>query len=223
MKNAQATPPYAPYYQDEFITVYNADSQEFLKHLNDNEFDLLLTDPPYGINMSKGAGGRRRDHIDVQNWDAEIPSGDVFANMIRASREQIIWGGNYFTDHLPASMGWLVWDKGQREFSLADGELAWTSFWKAMRIKMLSRSEAMKDGKIHPTQKSIAVMKWCIKYAQRNPKKEIKRVLDPFGGSLTTAVACKELNIECVSIEREEKYCAEGVKRLYQGVFELDC
>ena len=111
-------------------------------------------------------------------------------------------------------MGWLVWDKGQRDFSLADGELAWTSFNKALRIFTLPRSTALKDGKRHPTQKSQTVMCWCIQYADRGEKKENELILDPFLGSGTTAVAAEKLGRRWIGIEISEKYCEIAAKRI---------
>jgi site-specific DNA-methyltransferase (adenine-specific) len=211
-----------PYYQDDWVTVYNCGNSEFLPSVPAKFFGLCLTDPPYGIGMSQGGGGgRRKDHVKVADWDSEIPQPEIFGQIRRVSKHQIIWGGNYFTENLPPSMGWLVWDKGQRKFSLADGELAWTSFQRALRIMTYSRSKANLDGKIHPTQKSLSVMKWCIDYAVKNSGQEIKSIIDPFGGSLTTALACKQLNIKCVILEREEKYCELGINRLLQEVFDF--
>lgn len=135
--------------------------------------------------------------------------------------EQIIWGGNYFADVLPPKMGWLVWNKMQREFSLADGELAWSSYEKALRIADISRGAALQDGKQHPTQKSVELMRWCLSYADRAGGKQIETVLDPFAGSGTTGRACKDLGRKCVMIEREEAYCEIAAKRMGQEVFKF--
>jgi DNA modification methylase len=132
----------------------------------------------------------------------------VFDAMREASQEQIIWGGNYFTDYLPPSMRWLVWDKGQRDFSLADCEFAWTSQNKAARIFNYPRAKAMQDGKEHPTQKPIALIEWCLSFV---PKAET--IVDPFLGSGTTAVACIRTGRQCIGIELEEKYCEIAARR----------
>lgn len=114
-------------------------------------------------------------------------------------------GGNYFADVLPPKMCWLVWDKGQRDFSLADGELAWTSFDKALRIKTYSRANANRENKIHPTQKPIELLKWCIDVAERN-KASTEKILDLFGGSGSTLITCEQLGKTCYTMEISEKY-----------------
>ena len=136
--------------------------------------------------------------------------------MLTTSRDicgvSIIWGGNYF--ELPVSQGWLVWDKGQRDFTLADAELAWTSRDKATRVFSFSRAAALAEGlRVHPTQKPLALMKWCIGLVP-----EAKTVLDPFMGSGTTLVAAKLLGLRAVGIEINEQYCEAAVQRLRQGV-----
>lgn len=114
-------------------------------------------------------------------------------------------------------MGWLVWDKGQRDFSLADGELAWTSFDRALRIKTHARAKAMKDGKRHPTQKSLTIMKWCL----LNSTKEGEIVCDPFMGSGTTGLACKELGRDFIGIEIHQPYFEISERRINQATKEL--
>jgi len=161
------------YYQDDAVYIIHGDCREILPQLPDKSIDLALTDPPYGIGADASAhkaGGRNgwKDYGDT-NWDAK-PDKVIFDLIFRISNHQIIWGGNYFTDYLYPSMGWLVWDKGQRDFSLADGELAWTSFQNALRIYMIPRGLALQDGKQHPTQKSLEIMNLCILYADRNSR-----------------------------------------------------
>lgn len=128
------------------------------------------------------------------------------------SKEQIIWGGNYFTDILPPTMRWLVWDKGQRDFSLADFEMAWTSQWKAARIFDYARGKALRDGKEHPTQKPVELMSWCLTFV---PK--AKSILDPFMGSGTTGVACARVGRPFVGIEREPKYFEIACRRVSEA------
>lgn len=206
--------PIEPYYQKDGITLYHADNRHILPYLD--TFDLLLTDPPYGIKADR-CGGRQqakkgkgtwRDYGDT-NWDQSRPPASVFALMLERTKQQIVWGGNYFSDYLTPSMRWLVWDKGQRKFSLADCEFAWTNQRKAARIFTYSRSKALQDGKVHPTQKPLALMEWCLGFA-----KESRTVLDPFAGSGTTLLACKRLGMTAVGIEINEAYCEEAAKRL---------
>lgn len=129
--------------------------------------------------------------------------------MIEMSDDQIIWGGNYFTDVLPPTMRWLVWDKGQRNFSLADCEFAWTNQWKAARIFDYARAKAMKDGKEHPTQKPVELMAWCLTFVP-----DAKLILDPFMGSGTTGVACLKAGRQFIGIEREPAYFDVACRRL---------
>lgn len=136
----------------------------------------------------------------------------AFEQMTHYSKDQIIWGGNYFTDYLPPTMQWLVWDKGQRDFSLADCEFAWSSQEKASRIFDYPRSRALQDGKEHPTQKPLALMKWCLEFL---PKAET--VLDPFMGSGTTGVACVKLGRKFIGIELDPKYFDIACRRIEEA------
>ena len=190
------------------------DCLEVMKDLPDNSVDLVLTDPPYGIGADKAAHKNKgkwgwRDYGDT-DWDSSRPPKECFDEIRRISTIQIVWGANYFTDYLPPSMGWLVWDKGQRSFSLSDGELAWTNRQKALRIFDISRAGALKDGKVHPTQKSLDVMLRCV----ASFSKESSLILDPFCGSGTTCVAAKMLGRRYIGIDISEKYCEIARKRI---------
>lgn len=216
-----------PYYEHGGITIYHGDCRDVMAdlapHFGDKPFDLLLTDPPYGIGADshQGPASSGWTQYGLAGWDKERqPEG--LAAALRACRHGIVWGGNYYSDMLPACQGWLVWDKGQREFSLADGELAWTSFDRALRITTIPRAHALADGKQHPTQKPEALMAWCLMCADRNAGKPIATILDAFMGSGTTLVACKRLGRQCVGIEREEKYCDIAAKRLQQEALPLE-
>ena len=210
-----------PYYRDNQsdIVIYCADNKTILPLIPDKSIDLVLTDPPYGI-----GAGREKPHngwVDygISDWDLQSPDESIFKLLKDKSLNQIIWGGNYFTDYLYPTMGWLVWDKGQREFSLAVGGLAWTSYQKALRIYTVARGKALQDGKQHPTQKSLEIMKFSILYADNG--NSVTTILDPFLGSGTTAVASKILGRKCIGIEIEEKYCKIAVERLMQSVMKL--
>jgi len=196
--------------------IINADFHDILRELPDKCVDLLLTDPPYGIDI---IGQRiKKDpykkhgfaQFAMKDWDDERPTKEDFKEMIRVSKNQVIWGGNYFADLLPASQGWLVWNKGQRNFSLADGELAWTSYDKALRVYDYSRSKALKDGKIHPTQKPVALFQWVLNL--RTQKGDL--ILDCYSGSGTTAVACHNTGRNFICIERDSEYYAKSIERL---------
>jgi DNA modification methylase len=207
-----------PYYEEKGITIYHGDCREILPTLA--KVDLVLTDPPYGIGRDGNAAstsshGGRKPHEFFSGWDKEPPSADVFKAIFKAADNQIIWGANYFTIHLPASMGWLVWDKGQ-DICSSDCELAFTSRDAALRRKVMNRCELLKDGTNHPTQKPLALMSWCISFFP-----DAKTILDPFMGSGTTLRAAKDLGRQAIGIELEEKYCEIAAKRLSQEVFAL--
>jgi len=196
--------------------IINADFRDVLKELPDKSVDLLLTDPPYAIDIVRQLV--KKDPYqkhgykswELKEWDKERPTKKDFEEMIRVSKNQSIWGGNYFADLLPASQGWLVWNKGQRDFSLADGELAWTSYNKALRIFDYSRAQALKDGKIHPTQKPVALFEWILNLRT----KENDLILDCYSGSGTTAVACYNLRRNFICIEKDSDYYKSSVERL---------
>jgi DNA modification methylase len=180
------------------------------------KIDLILTDPPYGIGYggSMKLGSEKfgwKQHSG--GWDEERPSKDLFDLLHSVCENLIIWGGNYFADILPPSMGWLIWDKGQRGFSLADGEMAWTSFNNALRIKEYSRALANKEEKHHATQKPIEILEWCLEYADRHSKKTNHMIYDAFGGSGSTLIACEKTNRQARLMELDPKYVDVIVKR----------
>lgn len=174
--------------------------------------EALITDPPYGIGKdgqqrtTGGHGGRKG--YEFLGWDKERPSPEVFQVVLNAADKHIIWGGNYFADLLPASMKWLVWDKGQR-INQSDGELAYTSEDGALRIFTLNRVELMKDGAEHPTQKPVQLMKWCIEQAG-SPQ----TIIDPFMGSGSTGVAAMQMGLTFTGIEIHEPYFNIACERI---------
>ena len=175
--------------------------------------DAVLTDPPYGIGED---GGRFRDRkggghrvLERKGWDVQRPSPEAFAAMQGQAPDQIIWGGNYFSDLLPASKGWLYWDKLMGG-DFADGELAWTSLDRALRKFTMCNKMG---GKQHPTQKPIALMEWCLGFLP-----DAQTILDPFAGSFTTAVACQRLGRQSISIELDPDYYQIGLKRVQEVV-----
>lgn len=145
--------------------------------------DAIVTDPPYGIGADKAASKNKGKNgwtfYGDTDWDSSRPPVSIFKLILEKSKDQIVWGGNYFTDVLPPTMRWLIWDKGQRDFSLADFEMAWTNQWKAARIFDYARARALKDGKVHPTQKPVELMSWCLTFVP-----DAKVIMDPFMGSL---------------------------------------
>lgn len=200
-------------------TLYLGDNTAILPHLE--PVDLLLTDPPYGIGADEAAAKNKGkwgwvDYGESQ-WDRQRPPKEAFDLMLSKSKEQVIWGGNYFTDYVPPRMRWLMWDKGQRDFSLADFEMAWTSQDKAARAFDYPRALALKDGKQHPTQKPIELMKWCLDFF---PKAET--VLDCYLGSGTTGVACVKLGRKFIGIEIDEGYFDIACKRIEEAYKQPD-
>lgn len=201
-------------------TLYCGDCLEILPTLG--KVDAVVTDPPYGIDYGR-AGGFNATHgwgpwRENCEWDKDRPARDVFDAMRSISRHQIIWGGNYFTDYLPPSMHWIIWDKGQREFSLADFEVAWGSQKRAARIIDCPRGRAVKDGKEHPTQKPLEVMVRCLQELPDN----CRTILDPFMGSGTTGVACVKLGRKFVGIEIEPRYFDIACRRIEEAYRQPD-
>ena len=204
--------PFRPYYQDEAVTIYNADCRQVLPFLP--KFDLLLTDPPYGIGAAKmNLGFSRTSRMEKQNWDAEPPPSWLMDAMIEAAGKHIVWGGNYY--ELPPSRQYLIWDKGGRfkDRSFAECEQAWCSWDGVARIYKYDTINGEDFKKVHPTQKPTAVIKWCLSLVE-----DAKTVLDPFAGSGTTGVACKLEGRKATLIEISEEYCEKAAKRLSQGV-----
>lgn len=196
-----------PYYQDEYVTLYCGDCAEILPHLT--PVDLVLTDPPYGINI---AANPVRQKFDKLAWDAKPVNDNLLQEIIAKAKTSIVWGGNYF--NLPPQQCFYVWDKQQpEEFSLAMVEQAWTN--NGGPAKLFSKKVTTYK-KSHPTQKPVELMSWCI-----NKVKNVETILDPFAGSGTTLVAAKNMGKKSIGIEREEKYCKIIVERLRQGVLGL--
>jgi site-specific DNA-methyltransferase (adenine-specific) len=204
-----------PYYQDEMVTLYHGDCREILSALP--KADLLLTDPPYGIASvwkgGRGHGwGKARADSEVRNgWDHAAPDAELLALMLASASDAVIWGGNYFP--LPVSRGWLVWNKPERNFTLAEAELAWTTRDMVIRVADLPRSE---PGRQHPTQKPLSLMRWCLTFFPG-----AKTVLDPFAGSGTTLRAAADMDRRAIGVEVEERYCEIAARRLSQGVLEV--
>jgi site-specific DNA-methyltransferase (adenine-specific) len=194
------------------IELTNECNMELMKRYPDNYFDLAIVDPPYGIGAENHAGKKENGwkQWDNKNWDNQIPTQEYFEELFRVSKNQIVWGGNYMTEFLKPSMGWVIWDKGQRDFSLADGEMAWTSFNKAMRIWEYARAKTISNNKIHPTQKPAQLYKWLLdKYAKPNDK-----ILDTHLGSMSIAIACIDYGFELVGCELDTEYYDKGIKRV---------
>lgn len=192
---------------DDYINkILNADCLEVMKQMPDKSVDLVLTDPPYGIGI---ASNPFRQKFAKSDWDDKTPIKEYFDEIFRVSKQQIIWGGNYFD--LAVSQGFLVWDKLQpQDFSSSMCEMAWVS--KQMPAKMYKKW-VVDFQKYHPTTKPTELMEWCLTFFP-----EANLILDPFLGSGTTAVACKKLNRNFIGIEISPEYCKIAEDRLKQGV-----
>lgn len=170
--------------------------------------DAVITDPPYGIASTwKGGSGHgwgkaKEEGVLRNQWDEKPPTKDAFDLIRQISSDQIIWGGNYF--ELPPSRCWLVWNKPERNFTLAEAELAWTNRDNVIRVLDYKRSDT---GRTHPTQKPVEVMSWSIGFTKGT-------VLDPFMGSGTTGVACAKRGRKFIGIEIEQKYFDIACRRI---------
>ena len=199
------------------------DCLEVMRGIPDGSVAAVVTDPPYGINFINGGGrnpknGWRTFYDNQGEWDKQRPSADCFSEMLRVAWVAIVWGGNYFADMLPPSQRWLVWDKGQRNFSLADGELAWTNQDMAVRIFSYSRAAMIAERVDHPTQKPVALMRWCLETANVPVG---ATVLDPFMGSGTTGVACVQTGRNFIGIEIDPTYYAIAERRIAEAQLQM--
>ncbi len=218
-----------PYYEHAGITIYHGDCRDVLEEwegLRTQSFDLLLTDPPYGLKWSENYSGGSISAVvadEISRWDRR-PDAETMIRCRNICRHAVIWGGNYLADILGPTRAPLVWDKQIRGMHFADGEMAWTSFdYGTLRIFSFdgrtpeTRIYANSSGRVHPTQKPEDVMIWSMRQARQSAT-----VLDPFIGSGTTLVAAKRLGKQATGIEREERYCEIAAKRLSQEVLPLE-
>jgi len=211
------------------MEITNEDNMQLMSRYKDNYFDLAIIDPPYGINAGLGTGKKQR--IDIKNgkmksfdWDNEIPKKEYFDQLFRVSKNQIIWGGNYMTSFLKESKGWIFWDKIQVSDNHSDGELAWTSFEKRLRMFKYCWSgnrygfEGSIEGvgkksiRIHPTEKPIQLYEWLL----TNYAKEGDKILDTHLGSGSIAIACHNLGYHLTACELDTEYFNAAMKRLKQ-------
>ena len=195
-----------------FLMISNEDNMELMARYKDNYFDLAIVDPPYGINI------KTRVFDDGKKWDNEIPSQEYFKELFRVSKNQIIWGGNYFLDYLSATPCYIIWDKKMTDTNLMSmSEFAWTSFTTKNLIfrqpPVGDRGFYNIDGtRIHPTQKSIKLYEWLlIKYA-----KEGDKILDTHLGSGSIAIACHNLGYKLTACELDKEYYDLAMKRIEQ-------
>ena len=183
---------------------------EFMEGCKENEFNLAVVDPPYGINAGKMTmGSGKHKFTKNKQWDSKPPTKDYFDLLFSVSNNQIIWGGNYFTDILPPSQHWLVWDKANPNLSFAEGELAWVRHGNNLRIFKHYSAQVEDNGKIHPTQKSVKLYRWIFK----NYTKPTDHILDTHGGSMSSAIAAHMEGLRMTIIELDEEYFQKAIKR----------
>lgn len=206
----------------ELNKIYNMDCLEGMKQIPDKSIDLIVTDPPYGKKADKGTNGfgSAKNRRYNGEWDSYIPAKDVFDEMLRVSKNMIIFGGNYFCHILPPSNCWIVWDKkGDIAFQnpFADCELIYTTFKKPIK-KIVFKQQGFitdsKDKRFHPTQKPSELVQMLIE----TYSKDGDTILDPFMGSGTTAIACINTNRNFIGFELDTGYFNIANKRIEEHI-----
>lgn len=191
------------------------DCLELMRELPAGSVDAVVTDPPYGIaDVWKGGSGHGWGVASLatpkrNEWDSEAPCNEVFERIQQIAKTVVIWGGNYFP--LPISRGWLVWNKPERGFTLSEAEMAWTNVSMPVRVFDYRRSDPDRQ---HPTQKPLALMKWCLDVAKIP---QGATVLDPFMGSGTTGVACVQTGRNFIGFEKDPGYYEIACKRIREA------
>jgi site-specific DNA-methyltransferase (adenine-specific) len=189
---------------------------ELMKRYPDNYFDLAIVDPPYGIgidgqkkSINKNPKHNRKEHTQ-KNWDNLIPTEEYFNELKRVSKNQIIWGANYFTKYLKPTKAWVFWYKGQRDLTMSDGEMAWTSFNTVTRQFELNRASLIAQNTFHPTEKPYKLYKWLLdKYAKKGDK-----ILDTHLGSGSIAIACHDYGFDLTACELDKEYFDKAMQRI---------
>ena len=208
------------------MNITNEDNMELMARYEDNYFDLAIVDPPYGIDITKN---KRLNNNSNNDWDSEIPNAEYFNELKRVCKNQIIWGGNYFIEHLKNTRCFLNWDKLNHSDTYADCEMAWTSFdknakifkymWDGNRYGFPNAIQGVgkKSIRTHPTQKPIALYEWLLmNYAKKGDK-----ILDTHLGSGSIAIACHNLGFDLTACELDKEYYEEAIKRINQHTQQL--
>ena len=220
---------FIPCYRLPFLSLFHADCMEIMKQYPDKHFDLAIVDPPYGINITKN---KRLNNNSVNDWDSKIPSNEYFTELKRVSKNQIIWGGNYFIEHLNNTRCFINWDKLNHSDTYADCEMAWTSFDKNAKIfkYMWDGNRYGYEGNIkgvgkptirfHPTQKPTELYNFCIKgFATEGMK-----LLDTHFGSGSIALAVDKanrldkMNLHLTACEIDKEYIDKAIKRISESI-----
>lgn len=211
---------------------FNMDCMEAMREMPDKCFDLAIVDPPYGIDAANLLGGEKRKSgngaamktaFAKKDWDKNTPDSSYFEQLFRVSKNQIVWGANYYPQFLPPSMGWIVWDKDNGTTKFSDCELAFSSFdvalrkWKYTWNGMIQGNMKNKESRIHPTQKPVKLYKWLLK----NYAKEGDRILDTHLGSGSSRIAAHDMGFEFVGYELDADYFAAQEARFAQHISQL--
>jgi len=202
------------------IEILNIDCMEYMKGLPDKAFDLAIVDPPYGISVNMNAGRKKTAAAkkrDNKKWDSVSPSSDYFNELFRVSKNQVIWGGNYF--QLPLTGAWIFWDKCvAAEASFSDGELAWRSFGNTLVKCVIPWSGFIgSDGlRIHPTQKPVKLYEWLL----TNYAKQGDKILDTHLGSGSSAIAAHNMGFEFVGTELDADYFKAAQERFNSHIMQ---
>jgi site-specific DNA-methyltransferase (adenine-specific) len=198
------------------IQITNEDNMLLMARYPDNYFDLAIVDPPYGINRSGQIETftknpkHKRKHFEEKGWDNAIPNEEYFNELFRVSKNQIIWGGNYFTEFLRPTKAWIFWYKGQNDLTMSDGEMAWTSFQTVTRQVEINRAQLTTQHTFHPTEKPYKLYKWLLdKYAKQGDK-----ILDTHLGSGSIAIACHDYGFDLTACELDKEYFDKAMKRI---------
>ena len=197
------------------MKITNECNMELMSRYEDNHFDLAIVDPPYGIDITKMdlGNGKNKKYKKGKKWDNETPNLEYFKELQRVSKNQIMWGGNYFADKLSPSRCYIFWDKGiNGDCDFADGELAWCSFDKVLRIAPIRYKGFLGADKvrIHPTQKPVKLYEWLL----MNYAKEGDKILDTHLGSGSIALACHNLGYDLTACELDKEYYEAALKRI---------
>ena len=191
------------------MNITNEDNMELMARYEDNYFDLAIVDPPYGIDINS-SGTHFKEKYDVKEWDKNTPNNKYFNELMRVSKNKIVWGGNYFLDRLGSCKCFIIWDKKIAEgMSFAMCEMAWTSFKNGAKIY---KTSAMQQDRIHPTQKPVKLYEWLL----MNYAKEGDKILDTQLGSGSIAIACHNLGFDLTACELDKDYYKSAIKRIEQ-------
>ena len=214
-------------YSNDFMELYHCDCMEILKQTPDNYYSLALVDPPYGVNIGNKinsiTGGIK---FEPKDWDKNTPTDKYFTELFRVSKNQIVWGGNYFMSKIQRdSPCWIFWDKNNGDSLFADGEMAWTSFDSPVRLAKIhwcgsAAKHETGQNKIHPTQKPIKLYDWLLmKYAKPNDL-----ILDTHFGSGSIALAVDKanrldkMNLHLTACEIDKEYIDKAIKRISESI-----